>query len=111
MHPRDVVGEVPRLDATEIQEIADDSKQVLLASANAVEVLKLFLADGAAETEAEKVRVTANCVERCAQLVRHRSEKLGLGPVRRLGLCNPARIGDCPFLRCATLGQIPGDLR
>src|SRR5687768_10384105 len=104
MHPRDVVGEVPRLDATEIQEIADDSKQVLLAPADAVEVLDLFLADGAAETKAKKIRVTADCVERCAQLVRHRSEKLGLGPVRRLGLCNAARIGDCLLLGCTTLG-------
>ena len=106
----DVIREVTRLDAAEVQEIGNNTEQVLLASPNPLHVIQLLGSYRPAESEAQKLGVSADGVERSPKLVRHRGEKLALGQVRRYGLGQAARVFERFQLRITTLGEVSGDL-
>src|SRR5215213_10277836 len=97
-----------------------------LTAIDAIEVVALFLRDGAAHFERKKLRVSRNRIERCAKLVRHRCEELALRRIRFFCLASggaltfdelpvsgyvygsserePSSIGQCP--KCNTM-EVP----
>ena len=81
----EVVRQLPAFDPTEVQDVVDDAEQVLLAALDAPELLALRVGDRTRQLHHEQLRVATDGVERRAQLVRHRGEKLTLGAIRFVG--------------------------
>src|SRR5205085_2502520 len=65
---------------------------------------------GTADTELDELRVPADRVERRAQLMTHRGEKLRLGAARRLHRRQPTRVPHRPLLGLFPFGQVARDL-
>ena len=69
------------LDAAEVQQVGNDSHQVLLAAPNSFQIIDLLGGEGSTEPEAEELGVAADGIERCPQLVRHRRQEFCFGDV------------------------------
>src|SRR6185369_626088 len=87
----------------------NDAPEGLRATANPLAVIGLLFGYGATASQTEELRVTANCIERSAQLVRHRGEEFALGHVGRFCLGKAARVGDRTHLRIPSLREIAGN--
>ena len=77
-HGADLDGQPARFDPTEVQDVVDDAEQVLLAAADALEVLSLLVRDLAANASEEKIGVAANRIERRPSV--HGSWQPGMTP-------------------------------
>ena len=76
--------DVARLEPREVQHVVDEPQQVPLASHDAAQVLPLLRLVGPADPHAQQLDVARDRVERRAELMAHRREKLGLRAVRLL---------------------------
>jgi hypothetical protein len=65
----------PCLDFGEVQDIVDQREKLFLAPLNALQVVALELGHRTAHSHLDQLRVSADGVERCSKLVRHRGEK------------------------------------
>src|SRR3954465_12339307 len=84
---------------------------MLLAFADAIEIVELLTGDWTAEPHAQKICVPPDRVERSAELVRHRREKLRFCGIRGFGFRRSPRICNCLLLQSSALSEIAGDLR
>src|SRR5690606_8896958 len=70
----------------EVEDILDQSEEVLTAQADPGELLALGIRDGPAQPQLEQLRVPDDGVDRCADLVADVGEELALGEIRLLRL-------------------------
>src|SRR5688572_4157952 len=84
---------------------------MLLCGLDALDVQLLRFVDDAWNRECEQFRVTADGVERSAQLVRECGEEFTLGAIRRFDLCNTAGVRERALLRAAPFSEIARHLR
>ena len=89
-----LVGDVPGFDAAVVEEIGDDSQEMLLAPADALEILRLLRSNGSTKSECEQIRIAADRVERRSELVRHRGQKVAFRNVGTFGLGHAPCVGQ-----------------
>src|SRR6185503_2608884 len=74
----DSISDAPRFDLREIQDVVDEAEQVLLVSLDAYERLALRAGERAVNLHLEQLDVASDGVQRSAQLVTHRRQKVAL---------------------------------
>jgi hypothetical protein len=75
-------GQLTDLHPREIEDVADEPREVLLALRDAPEVGPLLIGDRTTNTHLEKLHVPGDRIERRSQLVTHDGEELRLDPIR-----------------------------
>src|SRR4051812_43771261 len=81
-----IEAHVVRVELHQVQDVVDEAEQVMLAALDSVEYVPLRLGDWAMNPELEQLGVAADGVQRGAQFMAHRREKLRLHLVGRVGL-------------------------
>src|SRR4051812_24220488 len=74
-----------RLDAREVQHVVDQAQQMPLTAVDAVERAALLGSQRAVNSHLDELEMSADRVERRAELVTHRREKFRLRPIRAFG--------------------------
>ena len=78
----DPVLELPALEPRKVQQIRYQSKQVELSALYALKRLSLRAVDRTVDFHREKIYVSADCIERSAELMTHRRQEFSLRHVR-----------------------------
>ena len=104
---RDAQLDPSRAQLREVEHVAHEAVEVVLAPLDPAKVDELLLGHGATHAELDELRVAADRIQRRTQLVTHRREELALGAIRLLRLLRQALELGLRALRVLDVGVRP----